>query len=66
MQSDERKIKICHVTLKALKYSLLWPSEHQELNAGKDYYLRVVLFFLMTSGWIVSVFIHFIVTLKGI
>ncbi|EFA02941.1 odorant receptor 93 [Tribolium castaneum] len=57
------EIKICRATLKILKYSLIWPNEADEMNPGKWYYIRVATFLLITSLWVLSVFMHIVMSI---
>ncbi|XP_068913513.1 odorant receptor 4-like [Tenebrio molitor] len=59
------QIKICRTTLRILRYSLIWPDEDEELNPGKRYYIRVLLFIVITSMWVASVFMHLVMSLRS-
>lgn len=55
---NKSPITIGEINRKILRFSLIWPSEENEMNPGKWYYIRVLLFISITIPWGLSVLMH--------
>jgi hypothetical protein len=65
MTGGKSKITICRLTRKIMKYGLVWPSEDEEINPGKCFYLKVVIYSIVALLYFIIVCKHFILNLKS-
>jgi hypothetical protein len=54
MTGGKSKITICRLTRKIMKYGLVWPSEDEEINPGKCFYLKVAIYSIVALLYFIS------------
>lgn len=66
MGTELGEIKICSISRKVLKYSMLWPIKKEELNPGIRYKLTIFAFFSITGILVFSITLFSILEIKSI
>lgn len=66
MFRNNKKSVICRATRQNLQYLLLWPKFEKELNAGREYVIKIAIYCTATGLLWFMLIAHCIVTAKSI